>query len=124
MQYLENILIPIVAIVFVFSIPIIAIVSYYRQKKLEMDERTLMIEKGIIPPPLEKGRRKNKRRKALEDGLNLVGLGLGFFLGVYIEEAFSISRGFALGGSILFFLGVANLCIVFLLPKIDKDEEG
>ena len=46
----EHILIPILAIVFVFSIPIIAIIHYYKQKKLEMDERTLMIEKGIMPP--------------------------------------------------------------------------
>lgn len=123
MYNLENILIPIVAISAVFSIPIIAIIYHFRQKGKEMEERKLMIEKGIVPPPLEDGKRKNKRRKALEDGLNLLGIGLGLLIGFWIESAFSIPRAFAFGGSILLLLGVANLLIAILSPKLeDKDE--
>jgi hypothetical protein len=120
----EHILIPILAIVFVFSIPIIAIIHYYKQKKLEMDERTLMIEKGIMPPPLGKEKKRRRSRQALEDGLYLLGIGLGFFIGLWVEDYFSISRVFAIGGSILLFLGIANILIVFLAPKIeDKNEQ-
>lgn len=121
---LQEILIPIVAIAFVFSIPIIAIVNYYRQKNREMDERVLMIEKGIKPPPLEQDKRKRKKSKALEDGLYLLAVGLGFFVGLWVEDMFSISRLYAIGGSILLFLGIANLCIVLLMSKEENKHEG
>jgi hypothetical protein len=44
--------IPFFAIFFVFIIPIMAIYFHYQQKKRQMDERKLMIEKGLTPPPL------------------------------------------------------------------------
>ena len=122
MNNLENILIPLVAISAVFSVPIIAIVYHFRQKGKEMEERKLMIEKGITPPPLEDGKRKNKSRKALEDGFYLVAIGLGFFVGLWIEDTFDISKGFALGGATLLFLGIANLLIVLFTEKEKKDE--
>ncbi len=67
MQDLHQILIPIVAITSVFSIPIIAIVYHFRQKNREMDERALMIEKGIMPPPSA----KLKNRKSLSNPIEI-----------------------------------------------------
>ncbi len=118
-----NVLVPIFAIAFVFSIPIIAIVYYYRQRFREMDERKLMIEKGIVPPPLEKSRKRNRRRKALEDGLNLLAIGIGLLVGFWLESTFDLPRLFAIGGSILLMLGVANVLIVILSPKLDEKDE-
>lgn len=124
MQNLENILIPIVAISAVFSIPIIAIIYHFRQKGKEMEERKLMIEKGIVPPPLGKQERKRSSTRALQNGLNLLGVGLGLLVGFLVEDAFNLPRFFAIGGSILLFLGIANVLMVVLEPKIKDNNEG
>mgnify|MGYP000533660764 CR=1 FL=1 len=120
---LHQILVPIVAITAVFSIPIIAILHHYKQKKREMDERALMIEKGITPPPLGSGKKKHSRSKALQDGLNLLAVGLGLLVGFFIEDAFSLPRAFAIGGAILLFLGIANVMMVIFEPKVNNDDE-
>ena len=123
MQNLENILIPIIAIVSVFSIPILAIVYSFRQKNREMDERALMIEKGITPPPLGRVEKKRDRNKVLQNGLNLLAVGIGLLIGFLIEDIFNLPRVFAIGGSILFFLGIANVLLVVLEPKFKDNNE-
>ena len=123
MQDLHQILIPIVAITSVFSIPIIAIVYHFRQKNREMDERALMIEKGIIPPPLEKIKKRNSRSKTMENGLNLLAVGLGLLIGYTLQNVFDMHKIFAIGGSILFFLGIANVLMVVLEPKTRDENE-
>jgi hypothetical protein len=45
--------IPFFAIFFTFMLPILAIYFYYKHKSKVMDERRLMIEKGLTPPPLK-----------------------------------------------------------------------
>jgi fucose permease len=123
MQDLHQILIPIVAITSVFSIPIIAIVYHFRQKNREMDERALMIEKGIMPPPLEKIKKRNSRSKTMENGLNLLAVGLGLLIGYTLQNVFDMHKIFAIGGSILFFLGIANVLMVVLEPKTRDENE-
>jgi fucose permease len=123
MQDLHQILIPIVAIASVFSIPIIAIVYHFRQKNREMDERALMIEKGIMPPPLEKIKKRNSRSKTMENGLNLLAVGLGLLIGYTLQNVFDMHKIFAIGGSILFFLGIANVLMVVLEPKSRDENE-
>lgn len=122
MQNLENILIPIVAISAVFSIPIIAITYHFRQKSKEMEERKLMIEKGIVPPPLtsESQRRKSDSKQR---GLNLLAVGLGLFVGYALSETLEMPRIFAFGGSILLFLGIANVIAVFTESKEENNEQ-
>lgn len=123
MQNLHQILIPIVAIVSVFSIPIIAIIYHFRQKNREMDERALMIEKGIMPPPLEQVKKRNSRSKTMENGLNLLAVGLGLLVGYLLQDVFDMHKVFAIGGSILFFLGIANVLMVVLEPKTRDENE-
>lgn len=122
MQDLENIVIPIVAITSVFSIPILAIVYHYRQKGKEMEERKLMIEKGIMPPPLTDDRQVSKG-SAKQKGLNLLAVGLGLFVGYALTEYLHMQRIFAIGGSILLFLGIANVIVVFTDNNKEKNDE-
>jgi fucose permease len=123
MENLHQTLIPIVAIASVFSIPIIAIVYHFRQKNREMDERALMIEKGIMPPPLEKVKKRNSRSKTMENGLNLLAVGLGLLIGYTLQNVYDMHKLFAIGGSILFFLGIANVLMVVLEPKSRDENE-
>jgi fucose permease len=123
MEDLHQTLIPIVAIASVFSIPIIAIVYHFRQKNREMDERALMIEKGIMPPPLEKVKKRNSRSKTMENGLNLLAVGLGLLIGYTLQNVYDMHKLFAIGGSILFFLGIANVLMVVLEPKSRDENE-
>ncbi len=123
MQDLHQILIPIVTITSVFSIPIIAIVYHFRQKNREMDERALMIEKGIMPPSLERIKKRNSRSKTMENGLNLLAVGLGLLIGYTLQNVFDMHKIFAIGGSILFFLGIANVLMVVLEPKTRDENE-
>lgn len=123
MENLHQTLIPIVAIASVFSIPIIAIVYHFRQKNREMDERALMIEKGIMPPPLEKIKKRNSRSKTMENGLNLLAVGLGLLIGYTLQNVYDMHKLFAIGGSILFFLGIANVLMVVLEPKSRDENE-
>jgi hypothetical protein len=126
---IQETLVPIVAVVTVFSVPIIAIYLYYRQKGREMDERKLMIEKGLTPPPMqtydatkwEKGHTSSN--PALVKGLNFLAVSLGIFVGFLVADFFAISNLFAIGGGILFFLGISNIVQSLLInnePTHDK----
>jgi len=123
MHNLQQILIPIVAIISVFSIPIITVIYYYKQRGREMDERAQMIEKGIVPPSLGKGKNGRKRSKTMEKGLNLLAVGLGLLAGYLLHNVFEMHKFFAIGSSILFFLGIANVLMVVLEPKINETDE-
>jgi hypothetical protein len=122
-----GILIPIVAIVGSFAIPITAIILDYRRRRLQYEERRAMIERGMQPPPLEDKDKpflqatrrtpEERRQKSLHAGVILVFLGLGIGLGVYLlgyvftESYFpdKFVAMMALGASVLGFLGVGNL---------------
>lgn len=88
-----------------------------------MDERAKMIEKGIVPPPLGKGKNGRKRSKTMEKGLNLLAVGLGLLGGYLLHNVFEMHKFFAIGSSILFFLGIANVLMVVLEPKINETDE-
>ncbi len=121
-----GLLIPIVAILGSFAIPIVAIIMDFRRRKLISDERRAMIERGMQPPPLDEqafGNRHGgstpgeRRERALASGIRLVGLGIGLAVGAYLvgyvlPDGF-IPRGIvgplAIGACVLGFLGVGNL---------------
>ena len=88
-----------------------------------MDERALMIEKGIMPPPLENVKKRNSRSKTMENGLNLLAVGFGLLVGYTLQNVFDMNNLFAIGGSILFFLGIANVLMVVLEPKTRDENE-
>lgn len=110
-------LIPLVAIGFTFMVPILTIYFYYKHKEKIMDERRLMIEKGMTPPPLKENFESARTKTPLTKGLNMIAIALGLLVGYFISANYDIKAPFSYIGSILFFLGIVNVTVVFLEPK-------
>lgn len=120
-----EVLIPIIAIIMVFSIPIVAIIMDYRKRALQAEERRAMIEKGMVPPDVvddeaygQKSRSPEVlRNRSLRTGIILVslgiGLGLAYVLLTYVVESVFLPARvvgmMAAGAAIIGFLGVGNL---------------
>lgn len=128
-------LIPVVAILAVFAVPIVAIVMDYRKRALQSAERRAMIEKGMVPPDLADtdGYGKSRspealRARSLRTGTILVGLGLGltvaFLLMLYrVVTPFLPPGVLATGAAVVGFLGIANLVYYYLSrPKPGSDR--
>src|SRR5690349_4495972 len=84
-----GLLIPIVAILGSFAIPITAIVMDFRRRKLQFEERRAMIERGMQPPPLVEhdrmGRTPEERRdRALRGGIMALSLGVGLAVASFL----------------------------------------
>ncbi len=76
-----------------------------------MDERRLMIEKGLTPPPIKESFEISRSKTPLSKGLNMIAIALGLLIGYYISRHYDIRGPFAIIGSILFFLGLANIIV-------------
>jgi len=132
-----GILVPIVAIVGGFAIPITAIIMDYRRRRLQYEERRAMIERGMQPPPLEDKEKpflqahhptpEEQRQRSLHSGLILLFLGLGIGLGAYLL-GYVFTRSFfpdkfpammALAASVLVFLGLGHLIYYAVARKPD-----
>jgi hypothetical protein len=132
-----GLLIPIIAIAGGLAIPITAIIVDYKRRKLVAQERMAMIEKGMVPPPLDEksvmaGAFDDKSRggapeRALKGGLALLGLGMGLAVAVFILRtqmpdlgAHGIMAvtggtfGLTIGATVLSFLGLGNLAYYFI----------
>jgi hypothetical protein len=83
-------LIAIVAVVGGLTVPVVALIMDYRRRKLQFDERRLMIERGMTPPPLDAGSDREpeldpatRREKSLQGGIITLFVGIGLGLGAY-----------------------------------------
>jgi hypothetical protein len=121
-----GILIPVVAIVAVFAVPITAIIMDFRRRALHSAERRAMIEKGMVPPIVEEdenpwgGRHRDpasQRNRSLRAGIILLTLGMGMAVAFYLVNYVLVDSflpppargGLAIGASIVGFLGIGNL---------------
>lgn len=138
MEHVAGVLIPIVAIVMVFAVPIVAIIMDYRKRAVLAEERKAMIEKGIAPPPMEEevgpfNKFRNPdaiRARSLRAGTILLALGIGlavaFVMLQYVVTEFFLPRRMvgmlAVGSAVVGFLGLGNLVYYWLsAPKGLKD---
>jgi uncharacterized membrane protein YfcA len=119
-------LIPFFAIFFVFMIPIMAIYFHYQHKQRQMDERKLMIEKGLTPPPLPVHENNYQwaghKSQNLGKGLNMIAIALGLMVGYLLSKYLSIRGPFCIIGGILFFLGLANVVNAMITKKESSNE--
>jgi hypothetical protein len=110
-------LLPFFAIFFTFMVPILAMYFYFKHKNKVMDERRLMIEKGLTPPPLKESIEVSNAKTPLNKGLNMIAIALGLLVGYFISRHFGIKGPFSIMGAILFFLGIANIISATMVDK-------
>jgi len=110
-------LLPFFAIFFTFMVPILAMYFYFKHKNKVMDERRLMIEKGLTPPPLKESIEVSNDKTPLNKGLNMIAIALGLLVGYFISRHFDIRGPFSIMGAILFFLGIANIISATMVDK-------
>ena len=110
-------LLPFFAIFFTFMVPILAMYFYFKHKNKVMDERRLMIEKGLTPPPLKESIENSNAKTPLNKGLNMIAIALGLLVGYFISRHFDIKGPFSIMGAILFFLGIANIISATMVDK-------
>ena len=117
-------LIPIVAVLGGLTIGAIAIVTEHRRKQALLEERRLMIEKGMTPPPLNEqvleGPTAPGSSSAIESSLRtgilttFVGLGLlaaFFMLRVFVGDT---GRSFFLPGRVVSLLAPAGALVTLI----------
>jgi hypothetical protein len=132
-----GLLIPLVAIIFGVMIPIVAIIMDYRRRQLLSEERRAMIEKGMVPPPIEEASSHWERRprdlasqraRSLRSGVIMLTLGIGLAVAFYVTNYVMTDGylphpargGMAIAASIVGFLGIGNLIYYALSGKKDS----
>ncbi len=118
-----ELLIPLVAIIFSLTIPIVAIVLYYKHKSNIMNERKLMIQKGMTPPELSDQMAESKQKSPMSKGIDMLGVALGIVTGYLISVNWHTNTPIIIICAILFWLGIANIIKSFLFKnEIDRYE--
>jgi hypothetical protein len=123
-------LIPLAAVVGVFTMIAIAIAYQGRVREMQIKERIALIEKGIVPPPeLERpvSRLRARRHRAAQQfitiGVTVIGIGLavGIIVGVAGEQ---VRAGYGVGGAIVVFglALVVNGLVVKKGPDFDPAD--
>lgn len=114
-------LIPILGILCAVGLPMVFLILVgTRMIKSRHEERMEMIRQGII---LEEPEKKVNRYVALRNGLLLVGIALGLFVGLLVSEGRdSFSRYFILWTMPVLFAGFAFLVYFFIAQKMQKAE--
>lgn len=108
-------------------VPIMGMYFYYQNKNKIMEERKLMIEKGLTPPPLKEQSFSNENyqsKNAFAKGLNLIAIALGLLVGYFISKNTNIHLPFTVIGSILFFLGVANILTALMNSNNNQNDSS
>lgn len=110
---LPEILVP--AIVFSSGVLIVYFIMKARTK-----ERLAMIEKGMLMPPPVKS-----INTALKNGLLIVGLGLGFFIGMVVSLIFSFDKKttYQIAFPLALILGGAGLILFYIIENKNRDKQ-
>ena len=114
---IDPVLIPIIAVSFSMAIPIVAIYLYYKHKANVMEERKLMIEKGITPPDLNDQLSETKQKNPMSKGIDMLAVALGIIIGYFAADFWDTSTPITILCAILFFVGVANIIKSFIIKN-------
>ncbi len=124
---LFGVLIPILAVVLGIGLAAWSIYLEHQRKRLQYQERQLMIEKGMVPPPMlvdeEKHRSPDDR---LRRGVVLVFLGAGLAgAGLILRGTVEEELGGMLGAAaaIVAFIGAGNLVYYAIARRTAKNAD-
>ena len=123
MQDIIGALVPLAAIVMGIGVAFWRMYLDHQRRKLQYEERKLMIERGLTPPPLPPELPRRSLESSLRNGIVLVALGLGFAVvyvmrgGNLLGQSTGASSGFAIAAPILFLLGVGYLVYYAIARK-------
>ncbi len=122
-----GVLIPIIAIISIFALPIItALILIFKKISSTHKERMGLIEQGIIPPNQSKRKRTPNRYVSLRNGIVLIALGIGLIVGFLGTNYLVIGENnpfmFVIS-SIVLFLGI-GYTVFFLITKDTKDYKN
>ena len=111
--------IPTVAIVMGIGIAFYSLYLEDQRKRLQYEERRLMIEKGITPPPMLPDRPRHSAESSLRAALILICLGVGLMLAAFFpgERPNGLTRLAGTAAPIVLLLGVGNLLYYFMAGK-------
>ena len=117
----------IIAIISIFALPMItAMVLIYKKLSSVHKERMGMIQQGIIPPNEPKRKSTPNRYRSLRNGIILIGLGIGFIVGILGTNYLVIGEDnpflFVIASTVLF-LGI-GYTVFFLITKDSYGNKG
>ncbi|MEM7548191.1 MAG: DUF6249 domain-containing protein [Bacteroidota bacterium] len=108
-------------------IPILVPIAFFTMivllRKYQNDERIAMIEKGISPGEVSWSQFNGKSQalSSLKFGLLLIGAGLGFLVGYYLDRTFYMDEvGYF---SMIFIFGGIGLIISYYFQKRNLEEK-
>ena len=104
-------LIPLVAIVLGIGIAFWAMYLGHQRKRMQFEERRLMIERGLTPPPMVVDTPKRSPEGYLKNGIVLTFLGIGFA----VATALVHNRGLTIAAAIVGFMGLGYLLFYALI---------
>ena len=110
LQGVLGVLVPIIAITMGVGMGFWSIYWDHQKKRLQYQERQLMIEKGLTPPPMLPDVRKGaSRQDALRRGITLLSLGVGLGVAIMLFPNRSVAWLLTIGACVTGFLGLGNL---------------
>lgn len=144
MVHIFAMVIAIVAVVMTFSIPLSAIYGAHRKQMLIHEERRLMVEKGMVPPPLpvekmpwetKPGGTKAALEACLRRGVIMVFLGIGLGIGsLLLPDQLGpvgdmvlpdrLNSGLAVAGVIIGLTGLGNLTYYAIAQRRKPEDVG
>lgn len=121
-------LVPLAAIVLGIGLAFWSMYLGHQRRRLQYQERQLMIEKGMVPPPelLEDDPKKITPEHSLRRGIILLFLGIGLALGSAVLTNFTDDAEFvgvvAVAAAIVGSIGIGNLVYYFIARR--KPDEA
>jgi hypothetical protein len=124
---MEDVLIPIIAILSAVALPIVtALVLILRKLNADHNERMALINQGIIPPNEPKKKTNPNRMVSLRNGIILAALGIGIIVGFLCSQYLVIgeeNKFWITSASIVFFLGVGYLVYFLVTRNMPRESE-
>jgi uncharacterized protein DUF6249 len=123
---LFGIMIPLSAIVLGIGLAFWSVYWNHQKRQLQYRERQLMIEKGLVPPPiLVEEKHRTTPEVSLHRGIVLLSLGIGLALAAVFLSTFDGgargTRGLGVAAAIVGSIGLGNLVYYFIARQKPED---